>query len=273
MPFFTTALALGGLAAAGSLGGAAIASNAAGNAADTQSNAANYAANLQKQESDNALNFQKQEWQTQQANMAPWLQEGQGALSQLKGLTSTPGQGLLEGFKPPTLEEAKNYPGYQFGLQQGEGAIQNAAAAKGGLESGNTMEALNNYAQNSAQQDYSNVYNQSFNTFETNQANQFNRLASLSGLGQTTANQLGQQGQAAANNMGNIFLTTGAQQGQDAQSAAAAQASGYVGGANAWSGALGGSSNSLAQMMMMQQLFGQSGTAPTTQAALQGLGA
>jgi hypothetical protein len=255
---------MAGIGLAGSIGGAAISSNAAGNASQTQSDAANYAANLQKQEADNALGFQKQEWQTQQNNMAPWLQEGQGALTQLRGMTSTPGQGLLEGFTPPSMAEAGAEPGYQFALQQGLGAMQNSAAAKGSLESGNTMEALNNYGRNAAESNYQNVYNRSFNTFQSNQTNQFNRLAALSGVGQQTGAQLGQLGQSAANNVGNISLTTGAQQGQDAQNAAAAQASGYVGGANAWSGALGGTSNNLTNMLMMQQMFGGGGTSTGT---------
>ena len=41
----------------------------------------------------------------------------------------------------------------KFALGQGEQALQNSAAAKGNLFSGNTQEALSNYAQNAAQQD------------------------------------------------------------------------------------------------------------------------
>src|ERR1035441_7871612 len=254
---------IAGVGLAGSVGGAAISANAAGNAASTQADAAKSAAQLQAQEAQNSLDFQKQEWNTQQQNMAPWLQAGQGGLSQLQTLlglgpnTGAKGYGSLnQPFTPPTLDQAKNYPGYQFGLSQGTQAMQNSAAAKGNVFSGNTQEALNNYAQNYAQQDYSNVYNQAFNTFETNQNNTYNRLAALSGLGQQTASTLGQQGQTAANNVSNTYLTTGAQQGQDLQNAGAATASGYIGGANAWSGALGGSSNSLMQMMLLQQMYG-----------------
>lgn len=263
MPFATTALIAGGLAAAGSIAGAGIASNAAGNAASTQADAAMSAAQLQAQEAQNSLDFQKQEWTTQQQNLAPWLSAGKGALTTLEsdlGIAGSPGTAgygsLLTPFTPPTLSTAELYPGYQFGLQQGEGALQNSAAAKGNLLSGNTLEQLSNYAQNYAQNDYTNVYNQAFNTFNSNQSNIFNRLASISGLGQSTASTLGAQGQSAANNLSNIFLTTGAQQGQDIQNAAAATASGYVGGANAWSSALGGGTNNLMNLYLMNQLFG-----------------
>lgn len=271
MPFITTALALGGLAAAGTLGGAALASHAAGKAADTQANAANQAAQLQKQEADDALNFQKQQWSTQQQNLAPWLSAGKGALGELTSQTSTPGQGLLapfsEQFQAPTGANEQNDPGYQFRLQQGMQALQNSAAAKGNLLSGNTLEAQQNYGQNYASNEYSNVYNRAmqqyqnqFNIFNSNQANEYNRLAGLAGTGQTAATTLGTEGQQAAANVGNIALTSGAQQGQDLNNAAAATASGYVGGANAWAGGLSGATGGLTQAYLMNQLLGQQGS-------------
>lgn len=258
MPFATTAAIVGGTLAAG-IGGAAISSHAAGKAANTQAGAANYAADLQKQESDKALAFQQQQWDTQQKNMAPWLQTGQSALGQLHYLTKTPGQGLLTPFQAPDSVTMQNDPGYQERLKQGQQMLENSAAAHGGLLSGNTAQAEQKFGQDYASNEYSNVYNRAFNTFHSNQTDQFNRLAALSGVGQQTASTLGQQGQSAANNVGNIMLTTGAQQGQDAQNAAAARASGYVGGANAWSGALSGGANNISQLMMMQQMFGGGG--------------
>ena len=266
---------LAGVGLAGSIGSAAISSNAAGNAANTQANAADYAAQLQAQEAQNALNFQEQQWNTQQQNLAPWLSAGKSGLSQLQALLNTGQGGLLSAypggqFQAPTLQQAEKQPGYQFAFGQGLGALQNSAAAKGNLLSGNTLEALNNYAQDFAQQDYNNVYNQALQGYNTNynvwanhQADEYNRLAGLAGVGQTAANTLGQEGQAAAQNVGNISLTTGAQQGQDYQNAAAARASGYVGSANAWSGALGGATNNLTQLAMLNQLYGGGGGGST----------
>lgn len=274
-----TAIAVGaGLSAVGGVAGAALSSNAAGNAASTQANAADYAANLQSQEAQNALNFQQQEWTTQQQNLAPWLTAGKGALSNLTALTSTPGQGLLtpwtQQFTAPTAAEAAQYPGYQFGLQQGEGALQNSAAARGSLQSGNTQEALNNYAQQYAQNDYTNVYNQAqqqyqqnYGIFENNQTNEYNRLAGISGTGQTAATTLGTEGQQAASTAANIDLTSGAQQGQDAQNAAAATASGYIGSANAYSSALSGGSNNLMQLYLLNSLYGNGGASAVPSAS------
>jgi hypothetical protein len=248
-----TAIGIGGIASAGI--GAAASAGAAG----TQANAAENAQQLQAQEAQNALNFQEQQWNTQQQNLAPWLTQGQGAINTLAGLV--PGMNAAEAaypnFQAPTAAQAAATPGYQFTAQQGEQAVQNSAAARGGLLSGNTLAAEQQYGQGLAsttyQQTYNNAlnqYQQAYNQFQNTQANQFNRYASLAGVGQTAANTLGQQGQAAAQNAGNIALTSGAQQGQDIQNAAAAQASGYVGAANAATGGI----NSISQYLLLQNL-------------------
>ena len=253
------ALGVGGLV--GGLGSAAIGANAAGNAAGVQANAADYAAQLQSQEAQNALNFQEQQYTTNQQNLAPWLKAGTaglGNLTSLLGIGPNTGQAgygsLSEGYTPPTLSQAENYPGYQFGLGQGEQALQNSAAAKGGAFGGNTQEALNNYAQQYAQNDYTNVYNQGFNTFEANQTNTFNRLAALSGIGQQAGTTLGQLGNQTGQNISGIDLALGQQLGSDYQNAAAATASGYVGAANAYGGALSNSTNSLSNLYLLSQL-------------------
>ena len=192
---------------------------------------------LQAQEAQNSLNFQQQEWQTQQANEAPFLKAGQTAIGDLSSLTA-PGGSLSQPwtgtFNAPTAAQAEATPGFQFTLQQGQNAIQNSAAAQGNLLSGGTEAALDQYSQGLAstnyQQSFNNAltqYGTAYNTFQNNQANQFNRLASIAGLGQTTAGQLGTQGQAAAGNTANINLTAGAQQGQDLMNQASATASGY----------------------------------------------
>lgn len=225
---------------------------------NTQANAAESAQKLSAQEAQNALDFQKQEWSTTQANEAPWLSAGKFGLSNLEAILGEPGQGWNETFQAPTAAEAAAYPGYQFQEQQGEEALQKSAAAKGALYSGNTQEALARYGQQSAQSDYSNVYNQAFNEYQQRYGqynNQLNRLAALSGTGQTAASTLGQQGQAAAGNVGNIDLTTAAQQGQDIQNAAYQTASGYTGAANA----LTGGANNAGNLMMLLQILNSGG--------------
>jgi hypothetical protein len=241
----TAALVIGGTA----LAGAGISAGASLSAAGTQADAANNAANLQAQEAQKSLDFQKQEWQTQQANLAPWLKAGTTALSSLNG-------GTLPSFEAPTGATEQNDPGYQFRLQQGQAALENSAAAKGGLIGGNEGEALTQYGQNYASNEYQNVYNRAMNNYQTNVLGPYNRLSSLAGLGQQTATTLGQEGQSAASGVTNINLTTGAQQGQDIQNAAAARASGYVGAGNA----IGGGISGIGQSMLLSQLLGNQQT-------------
>src|SRR5258708_35349491 len=88
-----TTLAVMGISAAAGVGSAVIGANAAGNAANSQVSAANRAADLQYQESQNALNFQKQQYNQSQANMAPWLQSGAEALSNLDYLLGMAAEG------------------------------------------------------------------------------------------------------------------------------------------------------------------------------------
>ena len=169
-------------------------------------------------------------------------------------------QGFNQPFVPPTAATQQNDPGYQFRLQQGEQALQNSAAAQGGLLSGNTGQALEQYAQNYASNEYSNVYNralteyqQRYNIFQGNQANTFNRLAALAGAGQTATTQLGQLGQQGAANVANINLGTGGQVGNALQNAGAATASGYAGLANSITGGIG----NISQYALLSGLLGQ----------------
>jgi len=245
----------------GALGGSLIGGIFSSQAGKAQANAAKYAANLQYSLGQQSLGFQQQEWNTQQQNEQPWLQAGQGAVGQLSQLAGPNGlQPWNQQFQAPTAATEQNDPGYQFRLQQGNQALQNSAAASGNLLTGGTAKAIQQYGQDYASNEYSNVYNralgqyqQNYNIFEQNQANQFNRLASVAGLGQTAAGQLGQQGQAAASNISGTNATIGGQVGQSILNQGAATASGYAGIANAGMGGL----NSLSQYAMLQNLIGQ----------------
>lgn len=101
-----------------------------------------------------------------------------------------------DAYKPTTAADLAADPSYQFRRDQGLGAIQNSAAAKGLLHSGATVKGLNDYAGQSASQEYANVdarrqqqYQQGFsNALNTNQAN---NAGNFSAYNANTANQLG----------------------------------------------------------------------------------
>jgi hypothetical protein len=167
-------------------------------------------------------------------------------------------------FQAPTAQQAAESPGEQFALQQGEGAINASAAANGSLLTGGTMNALDQYGQNLATTDYNNVYNQALNSYQTNyntwanqQAREYNELAAQAGMGQTTAQDLNTEGLTSTGQMASTLANTTNSIAQQNSNAAAATASGYVGAANAWGGALSSSANSLPQLSLLYQLMQQ----------------
>lgn len=84
---------MAGIGAASSIGGAAIASSGAQNAAQAQAGAAEQAAQLQYQSAQQALAFQKQVYGNQQQELSPWYMAGEGGLANLENLLGVPVQG------------------------------------------------------------------------------------------------------------------------------------------------------------------------------------
>lgn len=201
MSFVTAAMIAGGATlAAGYMG-----SRAASKAAGVQADAANRAADLQQQQFEKQVELQE-----------PWRQAGMTALNKLTPLATE--------YTPFGMAQFQADPGYGFRLSEGQKALERSAAARGGLMSGAALKAATRFGQDMGSQEYMNA----FNRYQTERAARLQPLQSLAGVGQTTAQQLGQAGQQMAGNVGEL-MTGGA----------AARASGYVGGANALSSALG----------------------------------
>jgi len=158
--------------------------------------AASSAAKAQVAAAKEASRIQKEMYDQTRNDLMPYADAGKNSLSQLMGQM---GEG---GYFNQTYTGQDIYddPGYQFRLQQGQDSIQSGAAAQGGLLSGATLKALQNYGQDYASQEYQNAYNR----FNADQTNQYNRLSNLVGVGQNAAAQTGnaglQTGQAIANN-------------------------------------------------------------------------
>jgi len=177
--------------------------------------AANRAGNQQAAASDRAAELQNQQYQENVKRQQPFYQAGVNALPELVNASKYTNFGM---------DQFQADPGYAFRLSEGQKALEQSAAARGGLLSGGAGKALTNYGQNAASQEYTNA----FNRYQAERQARLGPLQSLTGMGQTTANQVGQAGQTMATNVGN-----------DITSSAAARASGYVGGANALTGGLG----------------------------------
>jgi hypothetical protein len=98
------------------------------------------------------------------------------------------------------------------------------------------MKGIQRFGQDLASQEYTNA----FNRYQVNRSNQLNPLQSLMGAGQSATNvQTGVEGQLGQNQATNLY------------NAGAARASGYVGSANALSGAL----NSIGQTAAMYPTY------------------
>lgn len=178
------------------------------------------AAQQQAQSADKASEVQKEMYEQTRKDLEPYRVAGGNALEQMMGKMAP------DGFFNQTYKGQKIYddPSYQFRLNQGLGAVQQSAAAQGNLLSGATLKALNNYAQDSASQEYHNAYNR----FNADQTNQYNRLSNLIGMGQNAAAKMGNNGMQTAQAVANNTMQ-----------ASNALATGRIASANAWNDAFG----------------------------------
>lgn len=164
--------------------------------ANQQAKAAQNAAKTQAKAADKASQIQKDMFDQVRGDLNPYRTAGSNALAQLMGGMGQDGQFM----KTYSGQDIYDDPSYQFRVNQGNNAIQGSAASQGGLLSGATLKALQNYGQESASQEYQNAYNR----FNADQTNQYNRLSNLVGIGQNAAAQTGNAGtqtaQAIANN-------------------------------------------------------------------------
>jgi hypothetical protein len=169
---------------------------------------------------------------------SPFQQGGVGAetaLNQLLGTSAATGKGgtaagtglpggyLTQEFNP-TQANLNSYPGYQFQLQTGGQALENANTPGVGALSGPALKSLMSFNQGMAGTNYQNYFNQ----FQTQQNNIFSRLSGIAGLGQNAAGMLGNNG---------AQLGTGIAQAQ--AGAAGSIAGGIVGATNSASSSLG----------------------------------
>jgi hypothetical protein len=110
----------------------------------------------------------------------PYTQAGAGAVGSLASLLG-PGGEFMQQFQ---FDPASD-PGYQFRLEQGQRALERSAAARGGLQGGGTLKALERYAQGVA----SDEYGKSFERFQADRKARFGMLSDLAGFGQRAVGQ------------------------------------------------------------------------------------
>ena len=177
--------------------------------------AAGKAADVQSAATDRSVDLQREQWQKQLELQEPWRKAGVNALAELQTASK---------YTPFGMQQFQADPGYGFRVSEGQKALDRQAAARGGLISGGALKAAQRFGQEMGSQEYQNA----FNRYQAERQAKLGPLQSLAGVGQTATQAIGAAGQQYA---------TGA--GEALQSGAAARASGYVGSANALTGALG----------------------------------
>jgi len=184
-----------------------------------QAGAAKDAANTTAAATNRATALQERMYKEGIERQQPFYQAGVNALGQyVQGVQ--PGGALTRGF---TMADYQADPGYAFRLSEGLKGLEQTAAARGGLLSGNALRGAQRFGQDLASQEYQNAYNR----YTGEQATQRNALAGLAGQGQTTANTIGQSGAAYGQNVGGMMVNQGVNQANAGLVGANANASAY----------------------------------------------
>lgn len=166
--------------AAAAIGGALITSNSVKGAAKTQAKS-----------TDAAIAEQQRQYDLQREDFAPFREAGVDALRDLRELIN----------RPTTAAEVMQDPGYQFGMDQGQQAIDRKIAAMGGRVSGAAIKAAGRFGTNYATSGYNAAYQR--------RQDSLNRLAALAGIGQTATGASAAAGTAAAGNISNLTTAQG----------------------------------------------------------------
>lgn len=200
-----------------------------------QSEGAKDAAHAQEEAAKDSNRTQLYMYNQTRDDQSPYREAGAGALGQLRGLTG-PGGEFNHNFG---INDFQQDPGYAFRQAEGQQGVERSAAARGGLLSGATLKAVDQYNQDYASNEYSNAYNR----FNTDRTNRFNRLSSLAGIGQTANNTLAAVGVNTANQIS---------QGQ--QAIGNARSSGYIGQGNAVNNGIGQLANQYQNYQALNRL-------------------
>lgn len=222
--------------------------------------AANSAADTQAEAAQRAQDQQQAMFNKQNAQLAPQRASGYNALNQIGAMLPGESQKYDAEGNPIGTQTGTGYlthqfnnqdlnaqlaPNYDFQLKQGQQANQYANNATGGLVGGNALKSMQDYTQNFA----GNAYQNAFTNYQGQRSNIYNTLASIAGFGQTANSTSAQLSANTANAMSS--LGTGA---------AAANAAGQIGVANAVTGGI----NSLGNQGYLGKLLNPGGATSGT---------
>lgn len=156
-----------------------------------QDKAAKRADNTMREATAAEIAENRRQYDQTREDFAPWRQTGANALQQLATDINTPVTGA----------EVMADPGYQFGLDEGQKALDRKIAAMGGRVSGAALKAASRYGTDYGSSGYGAAYQR--------KQDRLNRLASLAGVGQTATGQTAQAGLVSTSNIGRALSNQG----------------------------------------------------------------
>lgn len=156
-----------------------------------QSNAAGDAADAQREGTAASVGEQRRQFDLTREDYAPFRDAGKRALTQLESDINA----------PVTSADVMSDPGYQFGLTQGQQALDRKFAAGGGRISGAALKSAARYGTDYASTGYNAAYQR--------RQDRLNRLAALAGVGQTATSGSAAAGANSANAISTLYANQG----------------------------------------------------------------
>lgn len=156
-----------------------------------------------------ALDLQKSIYDQSRADNAPFLAGGQSGLTELLrqlglgGDANSQGYGFLN--QKYTGQDIYDDPSYKFRFAEGQKAAERSLAAQGTYLAPGGAQALQDYGQGMASQEYQNAYNR----FNNDQNSIYDRLMGLTGVGQQANQYQGQLGANYGQQAGDTYIGMG----------------------------------------------------------------
>jgi hypothetical protein len=170
---------------------------------------ANKSAKAQTNAANQANQTQVDQYNQTRADNQPALEARNASLQRMQELLGVGGSSTASGYGSLSggidAGDVQNEAGYQFGMDQGMGALNNQLAARGMRNSGAALKAASRYGTDYATTKYDNAFNREL---ESRKA-QLNPLQSLAGYSQSGASTIATAGTNAANAVSNNQTTLG----------------------------------------------------------------
>jgi len=155
------------------------------------SNSASDTAQTQADSTSAGIGEQRRQFDLTRGDFAPYREAGTRALGSLESDIG----------RMPTSAEVMSDPGYQFGMQQGQQALDRKTSAAGGRISGAALKGAAEYATNYATTGYNAAYQR--------RQDRLNRLASLAGIGQSSTGASASAGANSTNAISGLLERQG----------------------------------------------------------------